>query len=262
MITNSITTYFLKKKKGTTLLEIMTALIILAFTFIPIIASIGTSTQDTEVQNSYVFAQTTARNILDTLLDDVPFGCIKEGSSNIMEFTTSPYYPKYDLTPFKKMILGPEKYSGNKADGTIEDDRGVKYDIKLYVWNIPANDKVTHQTDKEMIFSYLPRPEYETASTTDASTGAINNTWYTYDDSSSGAGMYIQNKMNPYKDYPVSRIDKNAFELGAKTYDGSGCSVMKRILLKIEWVARDKKKRSMEIYTMKANLDSENVIKR
>ena len=246
----------IKTKNGTTLLEIMTALIILAFTFLPIIATIGTSTRDTDVQNSYVFAQTTARNILDTLLDDVPFGCIKEGSGHIAEFVVSPYNKTYNLTPFKEMIGIGE--SGTKADGNIIDERGAKYNIKIYVWSIFANGAKEHKKDSELLFSYLPRPEYENASETIYSTGEIKNTWYTYE--STIPSLYIQNNKDPYsdKDYPVKKIEKNAFELGAKNYPASGgYSVMKKILLKIEWIATDKKKRSMEIFTMKANLDSE-----
>lgn len=69
------------KRLGVTLLEIMTAVLILAMAFLPLIGVIGTSTKDSDVANSQVFAQTSARNILDTFLDDVPFKAISVAST-------------------------------------------------------------------------------------------------------------------------------------------------------------------------------------
>ena len=106
-------------------MEIMIALLILAFAFIPIIAVIGTSTKDTDVANSYVFAQTTARNILDTLLDDVPFNSIITTESKIAKIKE---YKTYNPDSFLSMIGA----SNDEAKGEVIDERGTKYNITIY----------------------------------------------------------------------------------------------------------------------------------
>lgn len=235
----------IKNKKGVTLMEIMLALIILALTFIPLIATIGGSVKDTDVINSYIFAQTTARNILDALLDDVPFNSIKTSSDDIAELVN---YKSYDISIFKEMM---GVTSSNKAQGTIIDERGISYKITIYAFPIEASNNKNHSSE-ELLFTYLPRPLYENASST--VDDIITNSWYTY--TSEAKSAYIQKDVkNPYT-YEVSEEVKNAFELGAINNYDSYC-IMKKILLRIEWVGRDKNQRCIELYTLKANLDSE-----
>ena len=54
----------------------------------------------------------------------------------------------------------------------------------------------------------------------------------------------------------AKRIIQNAYDLGAVKNHGSR-SILKKIILRIAWKARDKKDRSLVLYTMKGNLDSE-----
>lgn len=75
-----------RSHRGMSLLEIMIALIILALSFIPIIGVIGSGSADTDVTKSYVFAQTSVRNILIATLDNLPFAAIDtNGSSNVAD---------------------------------------------------------------------------------------------------------------------------------------------------------------------------------
>ena len=238
---NKIYKNFIKAKKGVTLMEIMIALLILAFAFIPIIAVIGTSTKDTDVANSYIFAQTTARNILDTLLDDVPFNSIISTESKIAKIHD---YKAYKADSFLGMIGS----SSDEAKGEVIDERGTKYDITIYVFPITASGNENHDVSNELLFSYLPRPKYETESD-DGS-----NNWYTYN---SGDPYMSANANDPYE-CEVATITKNAFELGARINDStSEYYIMKKILFKIAWTSIDGHNRSIELYTMKANLDSD-----
>ena len=253
---NKFYKYFTTTKKGTTLMEIMLALLILAFTFLPIIGTIGTSTRDTDVANSYVYAQTTARNILDTLLDDVPFNCIKgvDGKYSIAELTD---YSRtsYKIDTFKNMIGA----TGTKAQGTLIDERGINYEVTIYVYPIKATTLPSggNVTGDELYFSYLPRPKYETKYD-----GDHKSLWYTY--KANSASQYRQaSSDDPYvitgKDAgvcAVATITQNACDMGAVKNYSSLC-LMKKIILSITWTARDKHDRSVVLYTMKGNLDNE-----
>ena len=234
---------YIKAKKGVTLMEIMVALLILAFAFLPIIGVIGSSAKDTDVANSAVFAQTTARNILDTLLDDVPFNSIITTESKIARIQK---YKNYDPDSFLRMIGA----SSDEAKGEVFDERGIKYDITIYAIPISANKEVDHATSTELLFSYLPRPKYE------GETSEESDSWYTY----TPGGIYMISNKDPYDSatYDVATLTKNAFELGARINEStSEYYIMKKILFKMSWTSRDGHDRSLELYTMKANLDSD-----
>ena len=238
---NIIRKNFIKAKKGVTLMEIMIALLILAFAFLPIIAVIGTSSKDTDVANSMVFAQTTARNILDTLLDDVPFNSII-CSGDKLAIAKIQDYKNYKADSFLFMIGAKTE----EAKGEVIDERGITYEISIYVLPIEASDNVNHNVSNELLFSYLPRPVYEGDTLED------NEKWYTY---GQGQTHMLENAPDPYS-IEVATITKNAFELGAIQNNSSYC-IMKKILYKMTWTSRDGHKRSLELYTMKANLDSD-----
>ncbi len=238
---NTICNNYIKAKKGVTLMEIMIALLILAFAFIPIIAVIGTSTKDTDVANSYVFAQTTARNILDTLLDDVPFNSIITTESKIAKIKE---YKTYNPDSFLSMIGA----SNDEAKGEVIDERGTKYNITIYAYPIAASKDVNHDVSNELLFSYLPRPKYE------GETPEESDKWYTY---SSGNPYMSPNAKDPYE-YDVATLTKNAFELGARINEStSEHYILKKILFKMNWTSIDGHDRSLELYTLKANLDSD-----
>ena len=232
---------FIKAKKGVSLMEIMMALLILAFAFLPIIAVIGTSTKDTDVANSMVFAQTTARNILDTLLDDVPFNSIIT-SGNKIAIAKIEDYKNYKAESFLQLINAKNE----EAKGEVIDERGITYEISIFVLPIEASDNVNHNVSNELLFSYLPRPIYE------GDTLEGNEKWYTY---TQGDAYMKESAPDPYT-IDVATITKNAFELGAIQNNSSFC-IMKKILFKMTWTARDGHDRSLELYTMKANLDSD-----
>lgn len=243
------------QRKGVTLLEIMSALLILAFAFLPLIGVIGTSTSDSDVANSQVFAQTSARNILDTLLEDVPFNAITMAAGQVGDLDgTNPEdniaeisnYGTFNKTTFLTLL-------GNTADnyarGNITDERGLVYKTRIYVFPIPVNNP--RKLDTDLIFSHLPRPIFENQ--VDANG---QNTWYNYSDAYIKSGV-----LSPYHE-DGSRVVQpatstiGAFELGAEQGGpGNNYCIMKKILFKISWQNRSGHNRTIELFTMKANLD-------
>ncbi len=234
----------INNNKGVSLMEIAIALLILAFAFLPIIGVIGTSTKDTDVANSYVFAQTTARNILDTLLDDVPFNSINADSNGgIAELQD---YNGYDVSNFLTMIGS----ANNRTQGQLTDERGINYQINIFVYPISANNKESHDVDNELLFVYLPRPKYEGESSEE------NDKWYTFPNESLSAYKKSE-ATDPYTLYNEGdKQIKNAYELGVKL-NNSNYYVMKKILFQMTWKGRDGQDRRLEVFTMKANLDSD-----
>lgn len=237
-----------KTKSGVTLLEIMTAMLILGFAFLPIIGVLGTSSKDTDVSNSVVFAQTTARNVLDALLDEVPFNSLRAPSTSDSTIAEIHDWGNYDANSFLAMIGS----SDNTAHGTINDGRGNDYEITIHVFPIPVNKSETPNVNDELVFSYLPRPEFEKVNPAN---------WYTYDSSREQDQYLKDNNADPYSQSMIDTCDTvtaGAYKLGALKNDSSEeYYVMKKILFQMKWKNRDGRERFLELYTMKANLDSE-----
>lgn len=247
----------MKKRRGTTLLEIMSALLILAFAFLPLIGVIGTSSSDSDVANSQVFAQTAARNILDTLLEDVPFNSIRPAGGAVADLDgTNPQgdiaeifnYGTFDRSAFLAM-LGNGSGGDNYARGDITDERGIIYKTRIYVFPIPVTNPVNKAS--EMAFSCLPRPIYENQIDANG-----QNAWYTYTDPYMPSGVLSPYHEDGNRVVQPATSTLGAFELGAEAgATGNNHCVMKKILFKIFWQNRSGHERAIELFTLKANLD-------
>lgn len=245
------------KKQGVTLPEIVLAMLILAAAFLPLLGVIGTSSSDSDVANSVVFAQTAVRNILETLLDDVPFYAIRPAAGQVSdadgtnsEDDVAEIFdltgPVFDRKTFLT-LLGNDASADSFARGIITDERGLQYKTKLYVFPIPVSTTVN--TNSDLSFAFLPRPIFENQ--VDA---ADHNIWYTYDNAFiTGSAVSPYDNDPKIKQSPVKIL--GACELGEAAGPGNNdYCVMKKILLRISWQNRSGHDRSIEIFTMKANL--------
>ncbi len=246
---------------GITLLEIMTAVLILAIAFLPIIGVLGGSSRDSDVANSHVFAQTAARNILDAFLDDVPFDAIKVAAApdsgdfsyeeeagvktpsgvdydNLMSMAEISDLPSRDYYKLEFLSIMGNSTGDSLARGELIDERGIVYKTRLFVFPINASMNAD-KADDELTFAYLPRPEYEN-----------QNNWYTTDKTHMQSGV-----TSPYDMASTLNVQRNnAFQIGVeKAGTGSICAMFK-VLFQIYWVNRDGVKRSVELFTLKANL--------
>lgn len=247
---------------GMSLLEIMVALLIMAFAFIPLVGVIGTGATDTDVAKTYIFAQTTARNILDNLLDNVPFECVRvaggsvadtDGTNSepgISQFVNT---PEYQVASFLS-LLGNGGTIDTFGRGELRDERGTRYFIKLFCFPLvgTTNPLGAVNPADEVTFRYLPRPPYETATDTSVPPRAV---WY------SASAFVNAGVLRPYDFTAGSSPDfsirtTNAFSLGVP--QGAIATlqycVLKRILLRVRWVLPKGGERSIEIYTAKGNL--------
>lgn len=251
-------------RRGATLIELMAAIFILAIAFMPIIGVMSGSASDTDIAKSHAFAQTSARNILDTLLDNVPFYAIERAEVDVGDLDGSNAEDSiarivkvdgldFDPNLFLRMLGNGEGGSApvdNFGRGTLIDERGTRYNVKLFAVPIPAS---TTGLDKanELIFSYLPRPFYENQFTADG-----RNAWYTYGSSPHVAPAAA----TPYENSPLVQQPPlellNMFNIGCPPGPANNTHcMMKKILLRISWQNRPGHERRIEVFTMKANLD-------
>jgi hypothetical protein len=151
--------------------------------------------------------------------------------------------PEYRVASFLRK-LGNDGEADQFARGELTDDRGIKYQVKVFVFPVEATDPFS--LDDDVTFSYIPRPKFETQ------TG-----WYSTNPLEPSA--YIQAGDSPYEMDLPDVVTIGARELGAREGPhGNNYAVMKKILLRIRWTIKGRD-RSVEVYTTKANLDRENI---
>lgn len=235
-----------------TLLEILSAMLILAFAFIPIFGVISTGTADSDITNSYVSGQTIARNILDTALDSVPFESIQVNTGQVADIGESNNeanvglmvdVPGYDERTFLAQ-LGNTTASDMSTRGEIVDERGIRYKVKLFVFPIAGNTPLNVAND--VSFRYRPRPLYE-----NALNAQNQQIWYTIDPNDPYMNSAAQ---SPYL-YALEPPEiRSARELGAPAGPSGDYCVMKRLLLRVKWQMPRGIERSVTIYTAKAHL--------
>lgn len=135
-----------KRIKGTTFLEIVFAVAILAIAMIPLFGLMSKQTGETDKNASQVFAMDKATEVLDTMLDNVPFFTIRQGNPGIIKVDDLPKtakYRSYNAKWAKKIATmlfpGSKNENGGWAcRGIITDTRGINYLIHLRVEDVAA----------------------------------------------------------------------------------------------------------------------------
>jgi len=153
----------MNKNKGTTFLEIVFAVGILAIAMIPIFAVMSRQTVETDKIASQAFAMNKATEILDTILDNVPFVTIRQGNPALIQVNDLPStkkLQKYDSKWAKKiatMLFPNSKKEGGgwACRGVTTDSRGISYLIHLRVQDAPA-PQGSGKPEKNLIGSSYP----------------------------------------------------------------------------------------------------------
>lgn len=233
-------------------LEISSVILILAFAVIPMVGIYWNSALEADLAASSAFAQKIASQTMSAVLDSLPFSTIQVSSSKISDLDGK--NPEDAVA----RIMGPTKaipaflsLLGNKnvdtyARGELTDERNLLYKTKLFVFPVPVLESV--DLDKEIAFTYLPRPVYE---------NAVNVTgkpcWFSDEPFVSRDVLQL-----PY-DLPVATVTQNATLLGAPLdYDGRR-TMMKRLLFRVRWKDPNGYERQVEVVSAKSNLTSEDI---
>ncbi len=173
-----------QKRKGVTFLEIVVAVAIMAVAMIPLFGLMTGSTVDTERNASQAFAINKATEILNTLIDSVPFAAVRQGNPGFLrsDDLKGSEFKQYNAAWAKKLakMLFPgsnKEGSGYPCRGIITDARGIHYLVHLKVEDVPSvgnsskPDKVkigsgfpdgkpaNFSESKNLTFAYLKNPD-------------------------------------------------------------------------------------------------------
>lgn len=238
------------------LVEILIATFILVMAGVPMLGVIGSGAADTDVLRSNLFAQTTGAGIMDAALDALPFDVLVRNDSPVPDrdgknpepgvgrlLPTSDPTQAAQAKAFLSLIGGsPED---GLARGTLRDERGTEYRIKLFVFPIPAVVTASESEGSALRFGFLPRPLYE-----QAKDDGGRSSWYSQDP------FVKPGVLRPY-DLPVESTVRRAAELGIPlgTQPGFPHCCLKKLLLRIQWDPRKGGERSLELMTLKAALE-------
>lgn len=137
-----------QSSSGFTLIEIILAMAILAATMVPIFFFMSKGATDTDFNASRVFAIGRASEILNAMLDNVPFQALRGGIPGyikVEDLATTDGYEKFDdawATKFVNTVFpGSEKTAaGWPCQCTVSDPRGIHYKITLRVEDIASPD--------------------------------------------------------------------------------------------------------------------------
>lgn len=132
---------------GITFLEIMVAMAILITAMLPVFTFIHKGAEDTDANAAQAFALTKATEILNMLLDNVPFEALRQGTPALLKTSDICHlreYQNYNDNWAREManILFPEceQISGGYlCKGTHKDARGISYLAILKVEDVTAS---------------------------------------------------------------------------------------------------------------------------
>ncbi len=174
----------LKNRRAVTFIEIVIAVGILAVAMIPLFGLISRQTVDTDRNASQAFAMNKASEILNTILDNVPFAALRQGNPGFIRVddlaSTSKYRSFNDNWALKMMpflFQGSEKQgAGWPCRGIFTDSRGIHYLVHLRVEDViseqkpqrpervrigtafPGGAPVSFAENNDLTFSYLRNP--------------------------------------------------------------------------------------------------------
>ncbi len=137
-------------RKAVTFLEIVIAVAILAIALIPLFGLMSRSTVETDRNASQAFAMSKASEVLNTLLDNVPFAAIRQGNPGFIktdDLQTRARFKKFNDGWAKKLVpmlfQGSQKESGGwVCRGVISDSRGINYLVHLRVEDVISEIKL------------------------------------------------------------------------------------------------------------------------
>lgn len=146
MINNMTIVKKLQCRRAFTLIEIILAMAILAITMVPIFFFMSKGASDTDLNASRSFAISRASEVLNAMLDNVPFQALRGGIPGYIrvdDLAGVEGYEKYDeawATKFANTVFpGSVKTSaGWPCQCIVSDPRGTHYRITLRVEDMPS----------------------------------------------------------------------------------------------------------------------------
>lgn len=140
---------FLPDRRAVTFIEIVVAVAILAVAMIPLFSLISRQTVETDKNAAQAFAINKATEVLNTILDNVPFAALRQGNPGYIkvdDISKVARFAKYNDNWAKKIV--PVLFQGSQKEaagypcrGIVTDARGIHYLVHLRVEDIPSEKK-------------------------------------------------------------------------------------------------------------------------
>mgnify|MGYP000936672347 CR=1 FL=1 len=140
---------FLPDRRAVTFIEIVVAVAILAVALVPMFGLISRQTVESDKNASEAFAINKASEILNAILDNVPFAALRQGNPGyikIDDLAGMERYSRYNASWAKKLVpmLFPgssKEAAGYPCRGITKDSRGIHYLIHLRVEDVTSEKK-------------------------------------------------------------------------------------------------------------------------
>lgn len=139
----------LLNRRAVTFLEIVIAVAILAIALIPLFGLMSRQTVETDKNAAQAFAINKASEVLNTILDNVPFAALRQGNPGFIrvdDLSSKARFAKYNDAWARKIVpilfQGSQKEAaGYPCRGIVTDSRGIHYLVHLRVEDIPSEKK-------------------------------------------------------------------------------------------------------------------------
>ena len=133
-------------RKAITFLEIVIAVTILAIAMIPLFGLMSRGAVETDRNASQAFAINKAAEILDTMLDTVPFAAIRQGNPGFIKVDDISSIDRYsNFTQDWARRVVPMMFPGSAAEGAgwpcrgiVTDSRGIHYLVHMKVEDVTS----------------------------------------------------------------------------------------------------------------------------
>ncbi|MBF0409761.1 MAG: hypothetical protein HQM10_20640 [Candidatus Riflebacteria bacterium] len=174
--------FVLSRRRALGLLEIIIGLVIMAVAMIPFFHFIHKGTQDTDLTHAQSFAISKGTEILNIMLDTVPFEALREGSPigflRTDDIATYPIYQKQNIDinwadRMAKMLFNLEASAktanGFPCEGIVNDPKGIYYLVSMRIEDVYDNTSIAAVERKtisqefdslpdELTFSFCANP--------------------------------------------------------------------------------------------------------
>lgn len=136
----------LKNRRAITFLEIVVAVAILAVAMIPMFGLMSRGAVESDRNASQAFAINKATEVLNTLLDNVPFAAIRQGNPGYIRSDDISKLDRYSNYPdaWAQRMVGlmfpgtSREGAGWVCRGVVSDARGIHYLVHLKVEDVPS----------------------------------------------------------------------------------------------------------------------------
>ncbi len=196
-------------RRAVTFIEIVIAVGILAVAMIPLFGLISRQTVDTDRNASQAFAMNKAAEVLNTILDNVPFATLRQGNPGFIRVDdlAGKKYDRYKKEDWQRKMMsalfqGSEKQgSGWPCRSVVTDSRGIHYLVHLRIEDVVSEQKPPRPQRIKIGTGFPDAPPSSFAETSDMAFSYLRNPAILFD------GSWMQEYQRDPSQRPFAEVD-------------------------------------------------------